>query len=603
MKAKQQAAWPRRVTVAAVLLLMALTMWLPVGISQEQTRETPPDNELAPNFVGKLEGCDVPALVGIAADSKQFLAYVCSQDAGFNEKHSRWFKGEVKEGAFSATVDGMTLEGTVSPENIIGTFTDKGEHAFTAKVTTSETLAGLYRAEGPNAEGDHCVYGWVIDEDDYVVGAGDNKTKKKKETPKPTASDDIPGGVRVPGPNAEDTVGQQVKSPGKPAKGRRVKVLSTEERNALLATIAKRVAVTGGNPLLGLTISSVKRFLTNAKAEGTLENSIFTILKRVPAGLLKAYVKRWDAIPPSIREKLIGAADKKLVDGKVITADELKGLVGQLKDRFKPLADTIRAEEAAEGKGSTGLLLPEENDLRSALALNDMDDDDRAVGSGHGPLVKLQPFNTPLLFGQTGKKTTAKAPKQVRALELFCQRTSDRAAGVKDARDEILVTYLVVHGKEAFDRVTNIYPISKDQTRAFQAADIQLFPNLPTQEKTAKCEIIVFAGIFDSDDTDVKRTKDVIKSLIKVASEGLKIAGKDELATAAPAAEGLIDALAAGLEDADLLGTDRIGIEKDQTIVDPFTKVAKDKFVVSKKGSKAGRKDVYHYEIRGIKVR
>ena len=50
------------------------------------------------------------ACIAIVVEDETFLAYICSLGRRIQPGHSRWFRGDVKDGAIKVAVDGVTLE-------------------------------------------------------------------------------------------------------------------------------------------------------------------------------------------------------------------------------------------------------------------------------------------------------------------------------------------------------------------------------------------------------------------------------------------------------------------------------------------------------------
>src|SRR5262249_36013578 len=121
-------------------------------------------------YVGTLSGAPDSARIGIVCDTKNFMVYVCSQDAAFNADHAAWFKGMRTGDKIEATNGSRTLRATVAGDKVAGEIKSGGVTMnFAAKNCDDHVVAGLYRAEDTD-DNQKCVFGWVVDEDGCVAG-------------------------------------------------------------------------------------------------------------------------------------------------------------------------------------------------------------------------------------------------------------------------------------------------------------------------------------------------------------------------------------------------------------------------------------------------
>jgi hypothetical protein len=129
-------------------------------------------------YVGELLGGPRSARVALVVKGNDFVAYVCSQDQQFNQDHSRWYEGELKDQRLTITRDGRTLTARVEADQVRGTLVgpDGKELSFTARRTAPNSLVGLYRGED-QFEGDEYVLGWIVDQQHDVVGSCANKKR------------------------------------------------------------------------------------------------------------------------------------------------------------------------------------------------------------------------------------------------------------------------------------------------------------------------------------------------------------------------------------------------------------------------------------------
>ena len=253
-------------------------------------------------FVGPC-GDEKTARIGVVADDGMMVAYVCSQDETFNTANARWFTGTVANGKLSGkSPDGRTLTGTMTGNGIEGQIANgDGTLPFRAKLCdTTGTMAGLYRAEEKDGEHDY-VAGWVVDEDDHVAGAVNQRGQKKIQTPKPPAG---PGAAANLSPR-QGVQAQPIVSPRDPqsVKGKKTRRFTQEDSDAKLAALQNDLGAQGGSATLAAVINQVKRFTSGAKPEGPIEAATFAKLAKLPKAQLQDYVKNWDGLPAQIRQQ------------------------------------------------------------------------------------------------------------------------------------------------------------------------------------------------------------------------------------------------------------------------------------------------------------
>ncbi|HVJ81073.1 MAG TPA: hypothetical protein VNC50_08390, partial [Planctomycetia bacterium] len=276
-------------------------------------------------FIGKLEGAPASARIGIVIEGDAFIAYLCSQDAAFNEANSRWYRGPVDGGKFKAEVAGTTISGSVDGENASG---EAAGMKFAAATVAEPTLAGLYRAEVATDEGD-LVAGWVVDGDEEVAGAVTNKKTKKTATPPPAGK----GGEGVPelavgNGKGSNTAGGKVVSAKNPPKGKLLTAISPEERAQAVASIASKAASLGGTPALAALLQQARRVAAGESPSGALEGKVFKALKKVPKSVLKDYLKNWDLTPKDVRDRILGPAEALLSTKAPLTLDLARRVLG-----------------------------------------------------------------------------------------------------------------------------------------------------------------------------------------------------------------------------------------------------------------------------------
>jgi hypothetical protein len=164
---------------AVPLAGLALALAAPPTFAQSD------DAAPARSFVGPVSDAVESARVGVVADAKNFILYVCSTDEAFNKTSARWARGTVANGAFEGkSPDGaLTVKATLGGDAVKGSLTVAGKMmAFTAAVADERTYAGLYRCEEKDGPNDY-VAGWVVDEDDFVAGNVQNRQTGRIQVP------------------------------------------------------------------------------------------------------------------------------------------------------------------------------------------------------------------------------------------------------------------------------------------------------------------------------------------------------------------------------------------------------------------------------------
>src|SRR5262249_61205106 len=85
----------RQALAGAWLAALGAAVFL-VGGPQAAGEEKAPEVR---TFIGPLEGAPRSARIGVVTDGAEFVAYICSQDADFNQNFSKWLKGPVGDGS------------------------------------------------------------------------------------------------------------------------------------------------------------------------------------------------------------------------------------------------------------------------------------------------------------------------------------------------------------------------------------------------------------------------------------------------------------------------------------------------------------------------
>jgi hypothetical protein len=512
---------PRRL-FAVPLIGLVFALSAPPSVAQ------PDDGAPAQTFVGPVPEAVESARVGVVADGKNFVLYLCSTDEAFNRSSARWARGAVANGAMEGkSPDGaMTVKATVAADAVKGTLTVGGKAlAFTATRADGRTYAGLYRCEEKDGPNDY-VAGWVVDEDDFVAGNVQNRQTGRFQVPpgagRPNAGGAVPGtqqggGARPPAPGTggrpqpprggntppnlnpgtgTGVNGQQVTDPRNPATGVGKKLTPQDLQNQI-GVIATNLERAGGSPLLGLTIQQVRRFLSGARPSGPLETKTFARMGRVPRGTLAEYVRNWDALPAATRQRILGPQ-------------------GGQADPATPLTGEV---------------------IRSVL------------GNRGGPSGAADP-----------NATAAARVSSVRFLQLKCDNPADAR------KDEIFYTCLVSSGTIAFDNVSDIYKgIKRGDVKNFSARDSQFWPRFNTNAQ-ATSDIAVAVGLYD-DDSGIRRVVvDLLTTLGDVAGDISANSGQTGTAVAT-GFQNFLEGSAAVVGSARFIGADAMVVRPNKQVV------------------------------------
>lgn len=509
----------------------------------------------APQFVGKLQGGPPSARVAVVADEDSFIAYVCSGDDAFNQKASRWFKGKVENGKFTAERDGVKLTGSVSAEGVEGVFTMGEDHSFTAKPCEESTLAGLFRAEFNDGE-DDMVGGWIVDENDDAVGTTAAANGKKRKTATPAKNANGVPSVGARNGDGEKVNGQRVESAKNPPKGKLGRLIAPELREQILDQLGERAAARGASPIAGVVLQEARRFLAGEEPQNKLEEKVFGVLKKIPKALLKQYVADWDKVPGDIRRKLVGAASLALDPKKPITIDAVRGLLG--------------GRAKAETKIDLGL---------------------PSLSNPFGAMIGVT------LAPQEG----GKGVKSIDLKSLKCIDPTGLTSGRLN-KDDIFLQTVVVVGDASFEKKSAVYRFKAGESKSLSAADARVFPG--DNAGDAGADVVVTVGMFEDDAEDIKKARDVVSKLSAAATAIVTVVKPGlvgKVQTATKTAEGIIDALAAALPETAFLGSETLVVKPDGSIVDGAgKKITK---LTYQQQRKSGKSLKFHYEIAPISVK
>ncbi len=493
-------------TVALAAGIAALTVSeLPI------LADDPPDAPIAApsqTFVGDVKNAVDTARVGLVADPSSFVFYLCSQDEAFNKTSARWVRGVVANGKFEGkSPDGaLTVRGTIGMEAAEGTIAVGGnEMTFAAKRPDERTYAGLYRCEEKEAANDY-VAGWVVDEDDAVAGAIQNRQNKQITNPPGVAAQQKPnpkgnvvsprGGNRIPNLDVGQGTGvggQQVTDPKKLATGAGKK-FTAEDAIAQAQEIGTSLEKKGGSPLLAMTIHQVRRFLKGAKPVGPLEAKTFARLARIPGASLTDYVKNWEKIPATVRTKILGPVNSQLTPNTPLTAQNAR--------QFAAIGQPVPADVAAN------------------------------------------------------------APKvsSVRFTQFTCVNPADAL------KDEIFYTVLVASGTTGFSNVSSTYKdIKKGNTRNFNARDSQFWPAANATAQATN-EIAIGVGVFDDDSRVRGAVVSLLRGLADVAGDIASTFNGDGGGVAG-GFQNFLEGAAAAIDTARFIGSDTLVVRPNKQSV------------------------------------
>lgn len=477
------------------------------------------------SFVGVVKNAVDSARVGIVADNAAFICYVCSQDEAFNQSSARWVRGTVTGGKIEGkSPDGaLTLRATIGADTAAGSITVGGSvMTFAATLPDERTYAGLYRCEEKTAATDY-VAGWIVDEDDRVAGAVQNRQNRQITNPPgvPSAQQKQPkqpnlnpnpegdvvspraggrngapptGGKQVPNLNAGQGAGvggQQVTDPKNPATGAGKKFTAADYQ-VQIQEISTNLGKKGGSPLLAMTIQQVRRFTSGATPSGPLETKTFARLARIPGGTLEQYLKNWDAIPKATRDRILGPAASQV--------DPNTPLTGELVSRLAA-------------------------------------------------------------FGQQLAAAAANAPKvaSVRFTQLTCVNPADVR------KDEVFYTALVASGATGFSNVSETYKgIKKGESRNFNARDSQFWPAANTNAQTSS-DTAIGVALFDDDSGVRGAVVNLLRGLGDVAGDIASSTGGG--LGVASGIQNLLEGVAAAVDTARFIGADAIVVKPNKQAV------------------------------------
>ena len=219
-------------------------------------------------YVGELKDTPETARIAFVIEGSKFVAYVCSGDQTFNDTFSRWFRGDVKDGQLSATIDGVGLTAALKDDAVSGTIKKDKAHDFTAKAIAGDANAGLFRASETFDEKDY-IAGWIVDEKGNVVGTGGRRGGAVQTLQQPKGNNDL---RLVPTKKDGTTVGEPLQAgrvtgagTGAAANNTGKKIDDAARAEMLQDLIAERKA-SGGDAIHAMIIHQIRRFEAGNKA-------------------------------------------------------------------------------------------------------------------------------------------------------------------------------------------------------------------------------------------------------------------------------------------------------------------------------------------------
>ena len=230
-------------------------------------------------FIGELAGAPDSARIAFVVEAGKFVAYVCSGDEPFNDKFSRWFRGDIRDGKLSAATQcEAKLNATLSGDTLTGNLTKEGKtHEFTAKVLAGDANAGLFRAGETFGEDDYTV-GWIVDEKENIVGTGGKRGGKVQTPQPPKGTENLAAQIGDKKVEAGKVIGA-----GTGANANNTgKKIDAALKAELLQDLVEQRKATGGNPIQAMLLHQIKRFTAGKKPETKIEEKVFAALITAP---------------------------------------------------------------------------------------------------------------------------------------------------------------------------------------------------------------------------------------------------------------------------------------------------------------------------------
>jgi hypothetical protein len=428
-------------------------------LGQQPANNEPATTVVGQTFIGNLDGAPESARIAIVVEGDKYIGYVCSGDDAFNQAHSRWFRGTVQGGKFTARVDDMEITGAVNGEQIQGALKKKANHTFTAKKVDADGDAGLLRAATEFGD-DAYVAGWIV-EGNHIVGTGGRPKGPVNTFGQPKNGQNF--ATKIADKKGKNEViatpkkvtGANPPAPANPANAANEtgnKITPDVQKEALDDLVAKRRA-TGGNPVLAMVLNETRRFLNGAQPTTDVEKKIFAVLAKAPRAQLASYMKLWDALPANTRTSILGKFAQDFNVNKALTE-----------------VDSRRVRDQV-----LGIVSPR-------------------------------------------SKATARAalPGTVRSITIPTMRCI-RETGIERFKDEIFAIYVVTNGSDSAVRTTAVLKnVDSGEEHNFAAADALIFP-AGDLNPNAGAEISVVATLYEDDSGEFAKAINFLKPILQTA--------------------------------------------------------------------------------------
>lgn len=303
------------------LISSALFAACVAGLLRAEDKPEPPPFT---TYVGEIRGAPDSARIAFVVEGDKFVTYVCSGDQAFNDTFSRWYRGDVKDGAMSATVGEIELSATVKDGAVVGALKKDKAHEFTARAIPGDANAGLFRAADKLGDGD-VIFGWIVDEKGGVVGTAGKKNGPVQTLPAPKGGGNIVGVV-----DGKKVAAGKVTGAANNPNTTQKRKFDEAARTQLIQDVAVEEKAAGGNVVQAMVLHQMRRFVAGKKAETKLEEKVFAALAKAPKDTLQTYLKNWDKLPVATRDAMLGTAGKQLDADKALDSAQTKKLVKEM---------------------------------------------------------------------------------------------------------------------------------------------------------------------------------------------------------------------------------------------------------------------------------
>ena len=515
---RTKTAWCRRAAALALLAGIVACLRMDDTIAQPEAND-PPAAVVGQTYIGTIEGAPESARIAIVVEGNKCIGYVCSGDDAFNQDHSRWFRGDVKNGKFSINVNELQVSGSVTSDSVQGTLKKKDAHAFTAKRVDADGDSGLLRASAEVGD-DAYVAGWIVD-GDHIVGTGGQPQGKVNTFAKPKNGQNFSakiqakkGDVIASPKKVANANPQNAADPQNAANETGNKLTPDVQKEIVDDLIAKRKA-TDGNPVLAMVTNQMRRFLNNAQPTTDVEKKMFAVFAKAPKAQLADYMKKWDALPAATRSSLLGKFAQDFSPNKALTSNDTRRMRNQMA--------------AITPRSSKG---------------------------------------TP----------RAAAPGTVKSITIPTMRCI-RETGIERFKDEIFAIYVITNGNDSAVKSTAVLKnVDSGEEHNFAAADALIFP-AGDLNPNAGDEISIVATLYEDDSGEFAKVINLLKPIIQAAvvafldardkKDGGKGLSEVEKAVYKQIVDAAIEGLIATISQflVKPLGTDSIFVQPDGSIL------------------------------------